>query len=457
MNLKFWRSKEIARAYPFDLGQFLFNGLTYPLYGANVTTGEKQELPDNNFVGYVQAFYYSNPVVFACQCVRESLFSEARFQFRQIRQGRPGDLFGTEALAILEEPWPNGTTGDLLTRMEQDSSIAGNFFATVVSGYIRRMRPDWVTIVLGSRTDPEVRSYDLDAEILGYLYHPGGLNSGEDPIPLLRETVCHYAPRPDPLACYRGMSWMTPVVREILSDNAATTHKTKYFEEGAGRKLAIKMNPETQVEAAKKWIEVFKQEHEGVVNRFKTMFLGGGMDPVVVGATLEESSFKDVQGAGETRIAAAAQVPPVIVGLSEGLQGSSLNAGNYSASRRRFADGTMRPLWRNAAASLATLVNVPGGSELWYDDRDIPFLREDEKDVAETQFIQSQAMRQLTDGGWRADTVRDAILSGDFSKLEHTDLFSVQLQPPGSVPVNGNGQKPAMRMLAEALTELAKE
>jgi phage portal protein BeeE len=55
------------------------------------------------------------------------------------------------------------------------------------------------------------------------------------------------------------------------------------------------------------------------------------------------------QGAGETRIAAAAGVPPVIVGLSEGLQAATYS--NYSQARRRFADGTMRPLWRNAAVA----------------------------------------------------------------------------------------------------------
>ena len=37
----------------------------------------------------------------------------------------------------------------------------------------------------------------------------------------------------------------------------------------------------------------------------------------------------------------------------------------------------MRPLWRNVAGSLATVVNIPAGSVLWYDDRDIAFLQED--------------------------------------------------------------------------------
>jgi hypothetical protein len=54
--------------------------------------------------------------------VRMLLFSEARFQFRQIRNGRPGDLFGTRSSSCSRRRGSNGTTGDLLTRMMQDST-----------------------------------------------------------------------------------------------------------------------------------------------------------------------------------------------------------------------------------------------------------------------------------------------------------------------------------------------
>ena len=39
------------------------------------------------------AYYDTNSVVFACATNRILLFSEARFQFQQLRAGRPGDLF----------------------------------------------------------------------------------------------------------------------------------------------------------------------------------------------------------------------------------------------------------------------------------------------------------------------------------------------------------------------------
>ena len=52
--------------------------------------------------------------------------------------------------------------------------------------------------------------------------------------------------------------------------------------------------------------------------------------------------------------AAAAGIPPSVVGFSEGLQGSALNAGNYESAKQHFAEMTMHPLWRNAAGSFAS-------------------------------------------------------------------------------------------------------
>jgi phage portal protein BeeE len=143
-----------------------------------------------------------------------------------------------------------------------------------------------------------------------------------------------------------------------------------------------------------------------------------------------------VQGAGETRIAAAAGVPPVIVGLSEGLAAATYS--NYSQVRHRFADSTMHPLWANAAGSLAHLVRASGTAassavRLWYDARGVPFLREDRKDAAEILASQAQKIRTLVDAGFTPDSVRRAVDAEDWSLLSHTGLFSVQLQPPGAI------------------------
>jgi hypothetical protein len=156
--------------------------------------------------------------------------------------------------------------------------------------------------------------------------------------------------------------------------------------------------------------------------------------------------FKVVQGAGESRMAAAAGVPPVVVGFSEGLAGSSLNAGNFGQAMRRFADLTVRPWWADAFASLATIMPPPAGSELFYDDADIPALKDDIKDAAEVQSLNAAAIRQLIDAGFNPESVVDAVNAGDLKRLTHSGLYSVQLQPPmpdGPPPSEQPAQGPA--------------
>jgi hypothetical protein len=105
------------------IGQLNYLGLNYGLTGGTLSGNE--ERIDGTFPGYVQGAYKRNGIVFACMAARMLMFSEARFKFRQQRAGRPGDLFGTPALGILEVPWTNGTTGGLLSRMIQDVDLAG--------------------------------------------------------------------------------------------------------------------------------------------------------------------------------------------------------------------------------------------------------------------------------------------------------------------------------------------
>ena len=413
------------------LNEFTYNGVGYATLGGGITvtsSGQKQEQIGPTFRSLSQLAYKTNGVVFACMLTRMLHFTEARFQFRNLQNGRPGKLFGTTDLQPLETPWEGGTTGDLLARMIQHADLGGNAFVVARPGNrLATLRPDWVTLILGVQGDPEADAWASDAEILGYIYQPGGPGSGNDLETFLPEEVAHFAPIPDPDARFRGMSWLTPLIREVMGDKAMTDHKVSYFENGTNPNLLIKLDiPDLQ--EMQEWITAFKEQHEGALNAFKTVFLANGADATPIGTNLKDLDYKLVQGAGETRIAAAARTPPVIVGLSEGLQGSSLNTGNYQAARRMFADGCMRPLWRNAAASLARIINVPGGAELWYDDRDVAFLKEDQKDAADIQLVQAQAIRQLVDAGFKPDDVVAAIEAHDFSLLEHSGLFSVQLQ-----------------------------
>lgn len=425
-----------------------FNGNEY--WGLpQVGLGSNEEGISADFANLVSRAYKANAIVYACEMTRVALFSEARFKWRRLTNGRPGDLFGTPDLDILERPWPGGTTGSLLGRMLLDADFGGTAFVARPADRLdrlMRMRPDWVTIVLGSESEPDGAGVAMDADFLGVMYYPGGPNSGRMPVPLLADEVAVFAPTPDPAAAYRGVSWLAPVLTEVQSDAAATLHKLMFFQNGATPQLVVSMGPNISREQFKDFVAKMDAGHRGAMNAYKTLYLGNGATATAVGADLKQLDFKATQGAGETRIAAASGVHPVVAALSEGMAGSSLNAGNFNAAKRLVADRTLRPLWRSACAAMASIVPAPPGAELWFDDRDISFLQEDRKDAADIEFVKAQTIRQLIEAGFDARTVVAAVEAEDMGLLQHTGMVSVQLQEPGAAPSGGsvNGKQPAI-------------
>lgn len=421
------------------VGQFSFGGIGYgvndyyPRGVAQTLNGPQTEIAPNNFIGLASSAYASNGVVFACMLVRQLVFSSVRFNWQRLRNGKPSDTFATPSLRLLETPWSGGTTQDLLSRLIQDADLAGNAYWTLQGSEMIRLRPDWVEIAVEPRYLPDGRG-PVGWRKVGYVYTEGGPRSGYDPVGFLADEVAHFAPIPDPLAVYRGMSWLTPVLREIQADQAMTHHQRKFFDNGATVNMVIKHDVGASQDKVKKWAEEFADKHTGAGNAYKTLHLYPGADATPVGSDLKEIDFSDVRAGGEVRIAAAAGVPPVIVGLTKGLDSSTYS--NYSQARRRLADGTAHPLWQNMAGSLQQIIRPPDqASRLWYDASDVPFLREDEADAATIQQTRAATIASLIASGFTPESAVDAVDANDFvGLLKHTGLTSVQLQKPGSEP-----------------------
>lgn len=419
------------------LNQFVFAGLGYGGVGGGIQqtlAGGRVEMAPSTFEGLATQAYAANGPVFACMAVRQLVFSSVRFRWQRLRDGKPSDYFGSPDLQILERPWTGGTTQDMLSRMIQDADLAGNSYWVIIDGEFVRLRPDWVDVLVEERIH---RGGTVGWRKVGYVYTDGGRQSGNDPVGFLADEVVHFAPMPDPLAGYRGMSWLTPILRELRADQAMSKHQAKFFESGATVNLIIKHPLGAEREAIRKWAEEVEAKHGGADNAWKNLHLYPGADAQVVGSNLRDIDFKNVRGGGETRIAAAAGVPPVIVGLSEGLEAATYS--NYGQARRRLADATAHPLWENLAGCLGhVLPNLGSDVRLWYDADNVPFLREDEKDAAEILQVRSATIASLISAGFEPDSVVAAIDSGDLRILRHTGLVSVQLLPPGTSATTTN-------------------
>lgn len=377
-----------------------------------------RETVGRDFVSWASDGFGGNPVVFAVLVARLNLFTEATFKFRQLSDKK---LYGTPALQKLEQPWPNGTTGDLLARMEQDVFLAGNAFVRDTGTRLERLRPDRVEIVT---VFDNITGAD---EVFGYVYRRGGMEEEFFPV----DQVAHWCPIPDPLADYKGMSVLTPIVREVNVDFAMTEHKQTFFENAATPNLVIKYSTKLTRETLDRLRERFNARYAGSTGS-KTMVLDEGADLTVVGNNFEQMNFGAIQKASEARIAMAASVPPIVAGLQAGLDAATYS--NYGQAVKSFGDLWARAHWRSVCAALQPLVQVPAGAQLWYDTSDIAALQEGESQRAEANRVRATAMGELIRAGYSPDSVTNAVIADDYSLLQHSGAIPTALYPDGKVP-----------------------
>jgi phage portal protein BeeE len=437
---------------------FNFGGTTYPLglnqsWAQNRAAEISQTLP-----GYTAALQVCPPA-FAAQMVRALVLSQVRFTFRNLPWATPATtgnpkaaprrVFSSQALRLLERPWPNATTGELVARMEWHAGLGGAAFVALRSDRLQVLRPDWTAIIHASASQPANPGGALDAVLAGYWYCNGGFDNpyGYTPEFLLPDECIHWAPIPNPTGESIGMSWITPAIRDIQGDRLASEFKIRYWENGATPNLVISGLPTVTKAQFDEMVAMMEEKHAGAANAFRTLYLTAGADAKVIGSNLQETDFRAVTAAGETRISTLSRVPASLLGISEGMQGSSLNAGNFSAARRSFGDTWVYPTLQDLAKSLAPLIKVPSDAELWFDVTDMPILREDAKDAAEIDSVKAQAIRTLVDGGFDPKTAIATIAPEWSASLSHTGMLSVQVQPPGAqlTSPNSNGKAPAAK------------
>jgi hypothetical protein len=377
------------------------------------------------FAAWAQKAHASNSVVFSAFLIRMMLFSEARLCWQALDDKH---LFGNTDLSLFEHPWgPDSITGDLLARMEQDAGIAGQAYiwAPPEEDRLVRLRPDWTTII--SELVHASRGGHYRRKI-GYWTEPpkGVTGQGEGQFYPAAE-VCHWAPIPDPAADFRGMSWLTPAVRDVAGDDGLSQYKIKYLENSASPNLLIKYAAKLQDATVDKIRERMAARHGGVDNAFKTLVLDQGADVTVIGNSLAQMDFSNVAAAGSERILAASMVPGVLVGL-EPLRGAGKG---YQESMHKLADLWARPQWRSACGALGQLVNVPAGNRLWFDTADIAALQDGALQRGQTALVNMQAVLTGRQAGYTRESITKAVNAGDITKLVPDPAAA----PPANQPV----------------------
>lgn len=411
---------------------FQFNGQTHALAGAGVPRNGGGEAA-SGFAGFARATSGGWSTVGAAVDARAMLMSQLRFQWEGVAEANAGRRFGTAALTLFEDAPGGVPMSQLLYRLEQDVSFSGNGYLWADGeGNLRRLRPDWVDILFTGD--------GIDAEVAGYSFHEQGRNSGRGAVLLNASEVCHFAPEPDPQLRVVGRSWITSLVRDIVTDQVAGDHVSQFFTNAATPSMIVTAPPGITQEQFRAWVTAMDQANAGARNSGKTMYVVNGVDATPVGAKLAELDMKSVQGGVENRVAVRSRVPAVVLGVREAMQGSALNSGNYGQTRRLWADSWFTPYAQRLSDHLMLLV-VPasrpaGGVRLTFDPTRIQLLQEDLQDAAVIAQTQASAIETLHRAGFAMDAAVTAVTSGDMRRLvgNHTGMSSVQLVKAGDVP-----------------------
>ena len=396
--------------YPGGYNENFYTGAEYaPIDG----TGRGREGSSAYLVRQARGAYAANGIVFAAMAVRQMLFSEARFQFQALTDMH---TFGDTSLSLLEHPWPNTDTGELLSRMQLDGSLGNAYFRKAVPAdggpaELVQMRPEAVTIISQERVDDMGRTWRRP---IGYAEDISGGQGTRQQI-FTTDEVAHFSPFPDPKARWRGMSWLTPILAEVHSDSRLTEYRTWHLDNGAFPGLVIKYSQKLGNRTIDSLRKRIKGRYGGPENAGNVIVLDEGADMTVAGSTLEQLQHDAVTKAGERRVCAAAGPGMLVI--------CGFEQGDYKTAIREFADLLMRPQWRMACASLAHLIPGPASNpqvpvRLWYDVSGIAALREGELERSQAFLVTMQGVASGVAAGFERTSAVQAAAAGDVSLLK---------------------------------------
>ncbi len=413
-----------------DYMDLVFNGHTYQIGGASASA----ENVEASFTSHVDRIGRTHGIVGAAVAARAFPMSQLRFHWSDTTRGSAtyGQLVDGPGLDELNRP-ATMTRPALLTLAEMHVSYAGSAYFTRKGGF-RLLRPDLVDAILIGPDDKKAVA-EGEATVVGWAHYERGRD--QPPPTFGAEEVAAWSPEPDPKNWWRGQSWVTGVARDVALDRQAGTFVEKFLENSATPSMIVKPDARLTPDQIDEFRERYERVSEGTNNAGRTLWLGGGSDVTVVGSKIGELAVRELQGGSETRIAVRSRVPAPLLGIREGMQGSSLNAGNYGQTRRLFADSWFSPSADMLLAVLERLFRASPNRDLAYDTDRVLLLQEDRKDAADILVSKAGAIRQFVDAGFTPESAEKAVRTGNTAVLEHSGLVSVQLLPPGTTGNEG--------------------
>jgi HK97 family phage portal protein len=402
------------------------NTITIPPFSGAKPNLDGVLYPDSTYQSAASAGYGRNELVYAC--VRE----RAENLPQSVLRVYPGNAPATHGEPLEDHrlrrliAQPNPVTGEFaffelsVTYLD----LAGNCYWLIQRGRdglpaeLWPVRPDLIRIF--PTLDPRVWSY-------GYILDPtsSARNVTTAIIPIASRDMIHVK-YSNPLNAYFGQAPLRPAARAVSLDNSATdfvdTLLRNYAVPGVVIKTASEVNQAIADVLKRKWKAAFSGARRG-----EPAVLQAGIDVQPIGMSLRDLEFPDLRAYSESRICAALQVPPILVGAKVGLDRSTFT--NYQEARKQ--------LWEEGIFSLQRRFRDPVETQLLPEftgaGRSRVTVRWDNSQVLALQDTESatwaRAANALHEGG---------ITINDFRRIVGLDTDpagDMFLLPRGSVPL----------------------
>jgi HK97 family phage portal protein len=412
------------------------NTITIPPFPGGQPNLDGALYPDASYQSNASSGYGRNELVYAC--IRERAENLPQSVLRVYPGDQPsaqGEPLESHRLRrLLAEPNPVCGEFEFGELSVTYLDLAGNLPWLIqrardgLPAELWPLRPDLIRVF--PTRNPRVWDY-------GYILDPSAAarNIATEIIPIPRGDLIHIK-YPNPLDAYFGQAPMRPASRAVSLDNAATDFVDTLLRNYAVPGVVIKTAQEVTQAVADKLKYRWKKAFSGA-RRGEPAVLQTGMDVQALGMNLRDLEFPDLRAYSESRICAAFQVPPILVGAKVGLDRSTFT--NYAEARKQ--------LWEEAIFSLQRRFRDPVRTRLLPEftgtGRARVHVRWDNSDVLALQEAESAKWERATNA-----LARGGITINDFRRTVGLDPVpggDVFLMPAGVVPqpADGIGAAPA--------------
>lgn len=328
------------------------------------------------------------------------------------------ELPGYWALEVIRNPLPeaNLTEFDLKQAIVSYLELAGN-------AYVEKLFNASKTKVVGlwPKIDPR-NMYVVPGEeklIAGYVFRAGATNKLFTSDEIIHFMYFH------PENPYYGLSPVEVLKTSLGADVRAMDWNKMFFENSAIPEGVFSTTARLSASDIRMWRELWQEEHGGVRRSHKTAIMGQGMKYEPMGPTHRAMGFLDLLKYTREQILGVYGVPPVVLGLFEGV-----NRASATVMRRLFYEQTVMPRLGKIESTLNYALVKPGENvRLVFDVGAIEALREDAE-------LKIKIGEGLKDQGYSMNELREYHHKPRAEGgLVDSVLVPLNIQEAGTVPV----------------------